>query len=338
MSEEIDNRNEVVFVFDAQDCNPNGDPSDTNRNKPRVDHQTGTAVVTRYRLNRYLRDQLFDDGHDIFIQSPNQARKTFNTDGTAQDRDSLYDAIIERIEETEDVSDEELFDKLLEVATDIRYFGATLSVSDSVSRDAIPSSIEGPLQFQHARSYNSVTLNDESSRITSVLASSEDNDQGTFGDDYRIKYGLFGFNGVLNENTAENVNLTKEDVRRLDHLMWRSLKNQTITTSKVGQEPLLYARVEYSDGWQIGRLNKQLELESDMDETEIRSIDDYRLDVTDFVDLLNEASERIETVHLSEVDYLPLVYENENIDSIESVLEVPVDSYDPYERYKEMNQ
>jgi len=61
------NRSEILFIYDAQDCNPNGNPIGDNR--PRRDPDTGQGIITDVRLKRYLRDQLLDDGFDIYVKS-----------------------------------------------------------------------------------------------------------------------------------------------------------------------------------------------------------------------------------------------------------------------------
>ncbi|MFB6088937.1 MAG: type I-B CRISPR-associated protein Cas7/Csh2 [Candidatus Aenigmatarchaeota archaeon] len=65
---EIKNRSEIVFLYDVNDANPNGDPLDED--KPRIDQQTETNIVTDVRLKRTIRDYLsnFKD-QNIFIQS-----------------------------------------------------------------------------------------------------------------------------------------------------------------------------------------------------------------------------------------------------------------------------
>ena len=78
-SDSLNNRSEIVFAYDAEDTNPNGNPLSAN-DKPRIDETTGTAVVTDVRLKRYLRDQLDDDEHSIYIQNP-----------TKSDADSVLD-------------------------------------------------------------------------------------------------------------------------------------------------------------------------------------------------------------------------------------------------------
>ena len=60
----VQNRSEIVFLYDAVDANPNGNPL-SGENRPRIDPVTNQAVVTDVRLKRYLRDQLEDDGHGV---------------------------------------------------------------------------------------------------------------------------------------------------------------------------------------------------------------------------------------------------------------------------------
>lgn len=65
---EIENRSEIVFLYDVSDANPNGDPIDED--KPRIDQQTDLNIVTDVRLKRTVRDYLRDfKDQNIFIQS-----------------------------------------------------------------------------------------------------------------------------------------------------------------------------------------------------------------------------------------------------------------------------
>ena len=44
------NNKEFLFLYDAANCNPNGDPDQDN--KPRMDRATKTNLVSSYRLKR----------------------------------------------------------------------------------------------------------------------------------------------------------------------------------------------------------------------------------------------------------------------------------------------
>ena len=53
MSKVIEERSEIIFLYDAKDINPNGDRFE---NKPRIDDETGINIVTDTRLKRTIRD------------------------------------------------------------------------------------------------------------------------------------------------------------------------------------------------------------------------------------------------------------------------------------------
>jgi CRISPR-associated protein Csh2 len=68
MNKVVDNRSEILFLYDVTDANPNGDPMDENR--PRIDEETGVNIVTDVRLKRTIRDYLRDyRGKKIFLQA-----------------------------------------------------------------------------------------------------------------------------------------------------------------------------------------------------------------------------------------------------------------------------
>lgn len=308
------NRSELLFVYDAQDCNPNGNPIGDNR--PRRDPDTGQGIVTDVRLKRYLRDQLLDDGYDIYVKK---------VDGESKTRTTLIKDILDMVGDADEIEEvEDLGTDFLEAATDVRYFGATLSFEASDDEedeafraglnDALPNHYQGPVQFLPAKSLNEVEENEEYDSLTSVISTGEENRQGGFDlDDKRIKYGIFPFWGLVDNNGAESTQLTQEDVERLDTLCWRALKNQTTSRSKLGQEPRLYLRVEYAEGnYHIGGLHEMLELAEDS-AAPLRSVGDVVVDMTDLVAALDNASERIEQLHMVSDDRLSVEIDGESM-------------------------
>jgi CRISPR-associated protein Csh2 len=297
---DLTSRSEILFVTDAQDCNPNGNPLANNR--PRRDPETGQGIVTDVRLKRYLRDQLLDDGYDIYM-------KTIG--GESKPRTTLaLDVLDEGIEDADDIADlTAVGEQFLEHATDVRYFGATLSFESRASdedeslqtalQDNFPTQYQGPVQFLPAKSLNEVEENEEFDSLTSVIGTSEGNRQGGFDlDDHRIVYGIFPFYGLVDEASAKDTNLSQSDVERLDTLCWRALKNQTTSRSKLGQSPRLYLRVEYEEGqFHIGDLQNMLTL-SEASDHPLRSVTDVVVDVTDLVETLSAHADRIETVRV----------------------------------------
>lgn len=338
-----ENRSEIVFVTDAQDCNPNGNPMGENR--PRIDPVTGKAAITDVRLKRYLRDQLQDDNHTIFVKKTDEEGSTT--------RAKLALDLFDDIDSADDVAAiENVSEEFLAAATDVRYFGATLSFNKSPEDDLyqavkehFPSQFTGPVQFSPARSLNAVEETDELSSLTSVIATQEDKEQGGFGlDDNRIKYGIFSFHGLVDENGAADTNLTERDIERLDTLCWRALKNQTISRSKVGQEPRLYIRVEYdTPGYHEGDLHTGIDLDEDYSnpDSELESIRDVGLDLTPLVDQVIGASNdgHIDSVHIVGSDRLTITVDGDPMpaSALHEYLageDVSVDEIDVYDEFQ----
>lgn len=300
-STDLERRSEIVFVTDAQDCNPNGNPKGENR--PRIDPVTQQCVITDVRLKRYLRDQLNADKHGVFVKTMGDASSR-----AALALDRLRD--VEEIDEPEDLDEiKDIHRAFLNHSSDVRYFGATLSFNKDPEDElhaAVKTQFEGanytgPVQFSPARSLNAVETNEEYDTLTSVIATQEEKTTGGYGlDDNRIKYGIFPFHGLVDEHGAANTHLSATDVERLDTLCWRALKNQTISRSKLGQEPRLYVRVEYdTEGYHVGDLHHGVRLDMDRSkpEAELRTVNDACLDVSDLTEQLREHAGHIHTVH-----------------------------------------
>ncbi|MDZ7730686.1 MAG: type I-B CRISPR-associated protein Cas7/Csh2 [Natrialbaceae archaeon] len=239
-------------------------------------------------------------------------------------------------------------------ATDVRYFGATLSFNADTNdepyeavKERFPSQFTGPVQFSPARSLNAVETNEETSMLTSVIATQDEKEQGGYGlDDHRIKYGIFPFHGLVDEHGASDTHLKAADVERLDTLCWRALKNQTISRSKIGQEPRLYVRAEYStDGYHVGDLHNDVTLDEaeSKPDGEMRSVRDVCLDVSGLVETLASVANdgHLETVHITGSNRLAVTCDEAEIeaaDEIAAELEgrgVPVDGFDVYQKFNE---
>jgi CRISPR-associated protein Csh2 len=338
------NRSEIVFITDAQDCNPNGNPMGENR--PRIDPVSGKAAITDVRLKRYLRDQLAADGHPIFVKKTEE--------GASAVRARLALDLFDEIEEADDIEAiENVEAEFLDRATDVRYFGATLSFNKDPEdellqavKDHFPSQFTGPVQFSPARSLNAVEETDEISSLTSVIATQDENEQGGFGlDDNRIKYGIFPFHGLIDEHGAQDTHLSAEDVSRLDTLCWRALKNQTISRSKIGQQPRLYLRVESAtEGYHEGDLHTAIRLDQEESKSEaaLESIRDVTLDVSALVAQLASAAENghIETIHFVGSERLELTDDDVTLSASDlgdylREQGVPVTEVDVYSEFKE---
>lgn len=261
MSEVIKNRSEILFLYDATNINPNGDPLDEN--KPRIDEETGRNIVTDVRLKRTIRDYLFDyKGIEVFI------REIREDDGNLRTKEK-------RLDEFRD--NEELIEKCI----DVRLFGATTAVKEKTM------TLTGPVQFKYGYSLHRVDLT--YIKGTTVMPSAQDRRQGTFTEKYILPYSLIVFYGIVNENAAkiQNIPLTEDDIELLLEAMWNGTKN-LISTSKVGQMPRLLIQVIHKESnYHMGELDKRVRFISSKNDEEIRDITDGVLDITELVKALD---------------------------------------------------
>ncbi len=277
---------EILFIYDAQLCNPNGDPDEENR--PRMDYPTQTNLVSDVRLKRYLRDYLEEKGHDIYVRKSN-AGDVVNASKRIQE--VLGQDKATKLEK-KDLND------LLEKLIDVRLFGATMPIKLEGSKGQ-SIAFTGPVQFNWGYSLNKAYLLDTQT-ITSHFSSEAGREQGTMGKDFRIKYSLIAFHGVISAYNAKETNLTAEDVALLDEAMIKAIPLHA-TRSKVGQEPRLYLRVEYnSDDVILGDLRKWIKPspKNGKKDDEVFSVDDITLDVSQLLDKLQKNQDKIEKVVL----------------------------------------
>ena len=82
----IQNNSDFLFLYEAINCNPNGDPD--QENKPRMDYDTQTNLVTDTRLKRYIRDFFMQEGYDVFVAME---------EGSKVNPDTKFVAIVEKL-------------------------------------------------------------------------------------------------------------------------------------------------------------------------------------------------------------------------------------------------
>jgi CRISPR-associated protein Csh2 len=290
----IKNRQELLFLYDVTDANPNGDPLDEN--KPRIDEETGINIVTDVRLKRTIRDYLYSykgydgtNGKDIFVREM-ASEKGGIKDGKARAKDF-----------NENLND------ILGKAIDIRLFGGVIPLKNASI------TFTGPVQFNMGRSLNKVSL--KHIKGTGAFASKEGKEQKTFREEYILPYSLIAFHGIVNENAAKETKLTDEDVDLLNEAMWNGTKN-LITRSKMGHMPRLMLRVVYKEGQNffIGDLQNKIALSFDIPEEKIRTIKDFSIKLDELIDELVQYRDKIEKVYYTADKNLKLTYKGQEID------------------------
>lgn len=265
---------EIIFTYEAKLTNPNGDIDDENR--PRMDYQTLTNLVSDVRLKRYIRDYMHDQGKHIFINHDPNVK-------TATERltESMEDVGIKDIKKD--------FEKLKDFI-DIRMFGAMIpikaknknGVNESNDSDGSNDSIKivGPVQFSWGYSLNEVELLNSYS-ITGGFASKSGNKNASIGKDYRLYYSIISFYGIINGKRAENSGFSENDLEELDEALINAIPEQA-SRSKIGQTPLFYLRT-VSDKY-VGDMRDYIKLKTL--NSPIRNVNDYSLDISNLKNVL----------------------------------------------------
>lgn len=284
------NNSELLFIYDARLCNPNGDPDDENR--PRMDYERERNLVSDVRLKRYIRDYLEGKGYEIFVTKP---------DGQTVNPTQRLDMLFKKNGRKANINKlgKEDVDWLLSQLIDVRLFGATMPIKSEEAKGS-SQTFTGPVQFNWGYSLNNVRLVD-SNGITSHFSSEQDNQQGTMGKDYRVYYSLIAFHGIISASRAKHTGLTDEDIRLLEEALIKSIPLQA-TRSKIGQYPRFYVRAEYKDSeFMIGDFRDYVR----PDRVDgLREVTDFRLDVAGLCDVLKKNQDRINRVYFWQDDKL----------------------------------
>lgn len=335
MNQTISHNSDFLFLYEASGCNPNGDPD--QENKPRMDYDTKTNLVTDVRLKRYLRDHLKEQGHDIFVDMLGDAKvsmeskmiheidRVLQEEATVQAIFADAPALLERYEQTlasrkpdEKISDalkrafastksgdkgkgkekaspadkEKALELNIHILTylvqqqfiDIRLFGSAFAVK------GFTRSFTGPVQINWGHSLHPVELMESNSLVTIM-----NDDNSTFGKDYRVHYSLLAFHGTINQHQARRTGMTAEDRDTFRAAIWDAIPTQ-LSRSKQNQYPCLYLELVYAPGkhnGQLGDLRQYIQTSPVAGKTEkqIRSLADLDLDFSqlqEHIDRLRE--------------------------------------------------
>ncbi|MEM2112231.1 MAG: type I-B CRISPR-associated protein Cas7/Csh2 [Candidatus Bathyarchaeia archaeon] len=230
MEERLAN-SEILLIYEAKMCNPNGDPDAENR--PRIDPKTNINLVSDVRLKRFFRDYIIEKFGEDHVYVTKIAGESVRADT--------------RVEKLLGTLDENKVCDVLKKCIDARLFGATIPIGKGEAEKGASKSFIGPVQFTWGFSLHKVELMD-SSAITSVFSGREAAERyGTMGRDWRIYYSLIGFYGVVSGRRARGTEMTQDDLKVFDNLIWKALQIQPTTRSKMGEMPHLYLRIEYKD-------------------------------------------------------------------------------------------
>lgn len=306
----IKNNGEFLFGFEAVMSNPNGDPD--QENKPRMDYETGTNLVSDARRKRDVRDFLKQKGYPIFVDTLNDKKVAMPTmfeeirkrwmapeklkevleqqpeirkvweefEGSDQDPEKVYQAA------AKDKKKKDLFTTfnnlflthiIKESLIDIRLFGSAMAI------EGVTRTYTGPVQINWGYSLHPVELV-KSNSITTIM----NDDSSTFGKKHKLYYSLVTHYGTINKFNAQKTGMREEDREVFRKALVQGMMNQ-LTDSKQGQSPLFYLEVVYEESFDgyVGDLRRFIRAEYDENKP-IRSLKDVKVDFSALRDVLTQ--------------------------------------------------
>jgi len=313
---ELKNNREYLFFFEASLCNPNGDPD--QENKPRMDYETNTVLVSNGRRHRDIRDYLKEKNHKIFVDVLEENKvgmdKMFefiveeyltNNEKMSHLKEKFEEKKLDWLFKTEDYLKEyntfkknknnekeltkfnnELMTEIIKKELiDIRLFGSAMAVKN------LTRTYTGPVQTSWGYSLHPVELV-KSNSITSMM----NDDNSTFGKTHQIHYGLIAHYGTINKFSAKKTGMTEKDLNIFRKALVQSMMNNQ-TSSKKGQTPLAYFEICYKDSFDgyIGDLRRFIKVKYDEPKA-IRNMKDLTIDLDSFEAIVKELDKYIEKI------------------------------------------
>ncbi len=208
----MNNRYDFLFLFDAQDANPNGDPDAGNL--PRIDVESGQGLVTDVCLKRKIRNFVAMTG------GGQDGKRIYFTDGSVLNelQQEAHNAV--GIPEKDSKSPkegkkDEATKWMCKTYYDIRTFGAVMSTEINCGQ------VRGPVQLSFARSIDPIVSSEHAITRSSVTNKKDAEKERTMGRKFTIPYGLYKAQGFVNPFLAAQTGFNDEDLE----LLFTSLEN-----------------------------------------------------------------------------------------------------------------
>jgi len=285
---------EILFIWDAKMCNPNGDMSADNA--PRFDDVDEKAIVSDVRIKRTIRDDLqYRKNKEIFINNENILEGGLTAEGR-----------FDQLKEGKDGFDGK---GIFLNCIDNRLFGGVAPKSNI--------QLIGPTQFCWTKTLNKTetVLKSGTGAFATKGAEGEAKYTKTFRADNYIPYGLFAMYGSINRMHAERAKTSEDDIKEMLDSLWFGTKMLN-TRSKEGQKPRMLIRVIYKDSskYFIGLLDELVRLKNE-DSEMLRSIEEAKLDFNKLIKAFERADEFIEKVEItldSSIEEYKVIFGNIN--------------------------
>lgn len=210
----MNNRYDFLYLFDALDANPNGDPDAGNL--PRIDVESGQGLVTDVCIKRKIRDyvetcgfaKIYVSSRAILNRQNNDAWNEISPETVKKDRSKRP--------KDEDTA-EQLRRWMCNQYFDIRTFGAVMTNEVNCGQ------VRGPVQISFSRSIDPIMQSEHSLTVCAARKEDKPIDEqiGIQGRKFTVPYGLYRCHGFINPFLAEQTGFSDDDLE----LFFQALEN-----------------------------------------------------------------------------------------------------------------
>lgn len=326
---------DFLFIYEGKITNPNGDPD--MENKPRMDYDTKTNLVTDLRIKRNIREYLKDKGNKIFVDTLADKKVTTDKmlnhiieDVTATEDKieqivskneplkNLWDKLINKIE-----SDEKTYSELRKIfkskkdtndSAGIKYIREQFpTLNNLFLQEIIKQNLIDIRMFGGAFAVGGFSstytgpiqlnwgysLHPVELMKSSSIVTIMNEDSSTFGKDYRLYYSLIAFHGTINKHFAAKTGLTENDRQLFREAMINSVSYKP-TRSKSGQYAVFYLELEYLDDFNgyLRDLRDFVDCKPKSHNANIRSMNDLKISLDRLKDIINANNANIKRIHI----------------------------------------
>lgn len=229
----MNNRYDFIYLFDAQDANPNGDPDAGNL--PRVDTESGQGLITDVCIKRKVRNfvevvkkdapnfDIYVKEKAVLIRAHEKAYQALKEQG-----DDLAPATEEAADDTKGKKKkrkgtgdevEAARQWMCQNFYDVRTFGAVMSIAVNCGQ------VRGPIQLGFSRSVDPIVISEHAITRMAVAtekeAEAQQGDNRTMGRKFTVPYGLYLTHGFVNPFLAEQTGFSDDDLE----LFFTALEN-----------------------------------------------------------------------------------------------------------------
>lgn len=219
----MNNRYDFIYLFDAQDANPNGDPDAGNL--PRVDTESGQGLVTDVCLKRKIRNfveivkkdapnfDIYVKEKAVLIRAHEKAYVAIKEEGKEQSETKAG----KRKGSGDEVEAARKW--MCQNFYDVRTFGAVMSIAVNCGQ------VRGPIQLGFSRSIDPIVISEHAITRMAVAtekeAEAQQGDNRTMGRKFTVPYALYQTHGFVNPFLAEQTGFSEDDLE----LFFTALEN-----------------------------------------------------------------------------------------------------------------